>query len=221
MRIRRCTRDKIDRSGAWIEDAVNDQGVAPMTSPLFKLKPISLADFNELLASAPEDARWELINGRVIRGMIGARWEHARIVSNLHIGLGRRLRDKGSPCRVFAESFRLQRDHEETSFLPDIIVACTPLASGATFLKTPTVLMEVLSDDTSALDRGEKWAAYQTIESLQHYVLVARDAVRVELFQRTLDGCHVRTLDCLDQALELPAIDVAIPLAEIYADLFG
>ena len=119
------------------------------------------------------------------------------------------------------DRFRLEVNEGEASFLPDIIVSSTSLPSGATSLTSPTVLMEVLSDGTTSLDRGEKWAAYQKIDSLRDYVLVEHDSVRVELFQRASDGWHVRTLDRLDQVLELAAIDVPIPLAEIYADLFG
>ncbi len=191
-----------------------------MTYPLLKPKPMSLDDFHELLATAPEDERWELIGGRVIRMVVGARWEHSRIISNLHFGLRQRLTQNGSPCRVFTECFRLEVDESQSSFLPDVIVSCMPLPSGATSLKSPTVLMEVLSDGTSQLDRGEKWAAYQQVESLRHYALIERGRPRIELFDREPDGWHVRTLDRLDQILELVAIDVAIPLAEVYADLF-
>jgi hypothetical protein len=34
---------------------------------------MSLDDFEEMLADKPAHAKWESINGRVIRGMVGAR----------------------------------------------------------------------------------------------------------------------------------------------------
>ena len=40
---------------------------------------MSLDDFEELLADKPADEKWELIGGRVVRMMVGARWEHNRI----------------------------------------------------------------------------------------------------------------------------------------------
>ena len=44
-------------------------------------------DFEELLLDRPEHEKWELIGGRVIRGMVGARWEHNRIVANISSAL--------------------------------------------------------------------------------------------------------------------------------------
>ena len=51
-----------------------------MNRPALKAPLMSLDDFEELLADAPEDERWELISGRVVRMMVGARWEHNRII---------------------------------------------------------------------------------------------------------------------------------------------
>ena len=192
-----------------------------MTHPLLKPKPLRLDDFHELLAGAPEDERWELIGGRVIRMMVGARWEHARIVSNLHIGIGHRLKARKSPCGIFSESFRVEVDDPDESMLPDIVVACSPLPPGATSLKTPTVLMEILSRGTEGHDRGIKWAAYQRISTLRHYVLVEREEPRIEVFDRNENGWSLRKLEGLGQTLTLPAIEIDIPLSEIYDSLFA
>jgi hypothetical protein len=40
---------------------------------------MSLDDFEELLPDKPADEKWGLIGGRVVRMMVGARWEHNRI----------------------------------------------------------------------------------------------------------------------------------------------
>jgi Uma2 family endonuclease len=62
-------------------------------------------DFEELPADKPRNERWELIGGRVVRMMAGARWEHAQIVQNVARHLGNRFEDADSPCRVFTETF--------------------------------------------------------------------------------------------------------------------
>jgi hypothetical protein len=41
---------------------------------------LSLDDFEELLADKPRNERWELIGGRLVKMMVGARWEHSAIV---------------------------------------------------------------------------------------------------------------------------------------------
>jgi Uma2 family endonuclease len=182
---------------------------------------MSLDDFEDLLADQPDDERWELIGGRVVRMTIGARWEHNRIIGNLHFELRCRLQAKNSPCRVFTETFRLKSEETSSSLLPDVIVACKPLPRGATSLQDPTIAIEVTSDGTRRRDREDKWAVYQRLPSLRHYAIVGRDAPHIEVFDR-IDGewRGLRVADGLDATLILSALDLAIPFAEIYADVF-
>lgn len=189
--------------------------------PYLQPKPLRLDEFNELLADAPEDERWELLFGRVIRMMGGARWEHAQLVSNLHFGLRRRLEAAASPCRVFTETFRVEIDAVDSSLMPDITVFCSPLAPGATSLSHPKVLMEILSRGTAYRHGGERREAYQRLPSLRHHALVEQAKPAVHVFDRHEESWSERHLDGLGASLELPALDVAIPLAEIYADVFA
>ena len=192
-----------------------------MNRPAPQFKPMSLDDFDELLADQPDDERWELINGRVIRMMVGARWEHNRIISNLAYGLDRRFRSAGSPCRVLRETFRLKHDEADSSTLPDLIVYRRRPAAGATFLTDASILVEVLSDGTRRRDREDKWAVYQTLPSLKHYVLVDRDAPHVEIIDRgEIDWSGHRIADGLAASLTLPDFSIEIPLSEIYEDVF-
>ena len=60
---------------------------------------MALDDFEELLADKPRNERWELIGGRVVRMMVGARWEHGRIVQNIATGLEAGFAPGGPPAR--------------------------------------------------------------------------------------------------------------------------
>lgn len=91
---------------------------------------MNLDDFEELLADKPRSERWELIGGRVVRMMVGARWEHNFIIQNLSAGLQARFRAMGSPCRTLVETFRLKQSSLDSSLLPDIIVRCGVLDPG-------------------------------------------------------------------------------------------
>ena len=126
-----------------------------MASALTKVTPVTLEAFERLAADAPSDERWELVPSRIVRMMVGARWEHNRIINNIGYELRRRLDERGSPCRVFLETFRLRSVEQQSSLLPDVIVQCEALASGATSLERPVVLVEVLSDGPSTRDRKE------------------------------------------------------------------
>ena len=191
-----------------------------MNRPAARPMPMSLDDFDELLADAPEDERWELISGRVVRMMVGARWEHNRIVNNLSEGLNRRLRDLGSPCRTLTETFRVKDEVSPSSLLPDILVYCRRPPAGATFLSDATIVVEVMSKGTARRNREDKWAVYQTLPSLRHYVLVTRDSPHVETIDR-VDGewSAFRIADGLAACLALPGLGLEVPLAEIYADV--
>ncbi len=88
------------------------------------------------------------------------------------------------------------------------------------FIEHPTLIVEVLSDSTAAFDRGDKFAAYRTLPSLQEYVLVDIPSRRVETFRRTQDGdwlfheCLPDRGDCRFKALE-----ISIPFEEIFENV--
>jgi Uma2 family endonuclease len=183
---------------------------------------MSLDDFEELLADKPADEKWELIGGRVVRMMVGARWEHHFIARNLAFGLMQRLRAKGSSCQVFQETFFMKEKAIDSAMLPDVMVHCGAMEPGATSLNDPTVLVEVMSEGSKARDRFEKWAVYQKLPSLRHYVLVERDRAHIETFDRAgAVWAGVQILDGLEAELNLPAIGVSVPLAEIYRDVIA
>ena len=193
-----------------------------MSRPSEPFDDMDLDDFEEALADKPRDEKWELIGGRVVKMMVGARWEHNSIIQNLAAGLQRRLREAGSPCRKLVESFRLKDASLRSSTLPDVIVRCGALPPGATSLDDPTVLVEVMSDGSVGRDRIETWRVYQKMVSLQHYVLVERDRAFVEIFDRRGTGWLAgRVIEGLDASLDLGTLDVAIPLAEIYQDVLA
>ena len=182
---------------------------------------MSFDDFEELLLDKPEHERWELLGGRVLRGMVGARWEHKRIVQNLTVAMMNRFRASGSSCRPFDETFHLRDRSIELNALPDVMVRCGALETGETYLADPVVIVEVLSDGTGQRDRGEKWQRYQKLPSLRHYVLIQRDRPYVEAFHRAEVGWSgLAVLEGLDAVLRLPAVEFEMSLAEVYADVY-
>src|SRR3954447_3996924 len=64
---------------------------------------MDLDDFEELLINKPRDEKWELINGRVVRGMVGARLAHHDIVQNVNFALRTHICAKGLLCRTFTK----------------------------------------------------------------------------------------------------------------------
>jgi len=79
------------------------------------------------------------------------------------------------------------------------------------------VAFEVLSPSTA--DRHLRWkkTAYANLPSLTHYIVAAQDAVDVVVFARDT-GFAERRYRSLSDAIEMPALGISLPLAEIYRD---
>jgi len=193
-----------------------------MNRPSSQYEYMSLDDFEELLPDKPADEKWELIGGRVVRMMVGAAWPHNRIAANMLTALMHQLRAKGSSCRPFAETFWLKQRFLDLACFPDVMVRCGPLPPDAASLDDPVVLVEVVSKGSAQRDRYEKWALYQRLPSLEHYVLVERNQLAVDVFDRVEGGFFERPrMSALADVLHLPKIDFEMTLGEIYRDVIA
>lgn len=192
-----------------------------MTGALRDQHRVSLDDFEEMLADKPYDEKWELIDGHVYKGMVGAVIEHHLIIDNIGHALTLHVRARHMQCRVFRESFYLKKAFDQLSALPDIMVRCGPLKAGVTSIDDPIILFEVVSKGSQARDRMIKRIAYQKLPSLQHYVLVERDSILVDHYIRREDGWYGEPpLETTNGILKLAAIDLALAVSEIYRDVF-
>ncbi len=70
---------------------------------------MSLDDFEELLPDKPDNEKWELIGGLVVRMAVGARWRHKRIIQNVSFALMAEFRRRGADRRPFDKTFILAR----------------------------------------------------------------------------------------------------------------
>ena len=163
------------------------------------------------------DARHEYLNGE-ISAMSGASLVHNIIVSNLVIILGIQMR--GRSCNVFASDMRVKIPVTGLYTYPDIAALCGAPEledEAADTLLNPSVIAEVLSPSTEAYDRGAKFAHYQSIASLQAYVLVSQDRPRIEMFLRRADGNWLYSVaDVPDATVRLDTIDCELLLADVY-----
>lgn len=77
--------------------------------------------------------------------------------------------------------------------------------------------MEVISDCTEAFDRGDKFADYQILESLQEYVLMNSKRQRVECFRRGDDGLWIWKFYTEDKnVFQLKSINFEGSLTNLY-----
>ena len=144
--------------------------------------------------------------------MVGGSNAHTIIQGNVFATLRARLR--GGRCRAMAESSKVVI--ATTTVYPDAIVVCGPIDL-AEDQCAPTVVVEVLLRSTEDHDRGVKWVAYRDLESLQHYVLIAQDARRVEVYSRDAKRWSLQVL-APPEPVALPAIGAELTFDEVYQD---
>ena len=163
-----------------------------------------------------ETVRSEYLDGEII-AMFGASFTHNLITGNIFAELHTCLR--GSGCVVFANEMRVSIPTAESYFYPDVGVVCEePRFEDDVFdtLLNPIVIVEVLSPSTEAYDRGDKFAHYRQLQSLQEYVLVSQDKVRIEHYVRYAAQWILTDFQEPDQQLPLTSIQCELPLQEIY-----
>ena len=153
----------------------------------------------------------------LVVAMAGASLVHNQLVSNLGRELGSRLLERG--CPVLTSDLRVRAGVRY--YYPDVVALCEKPTIEADVrpdtLTNPLVLVEVASSSTSKADRGKKLQTYALIESLQEYWMVEQDEAVVTHATRHGDGWHVRFVRGLEATLESQALDVALPMADVYA----
>ncbi|SMP59212.1 Endonuclease, Uma2 family (restriction endonuclease fold) [Desulfonatronum zhilinae] len=150
-------------------------------------QPISPFTAQEYLAWEAEQAgKHEYYLGEVF-AMGGASRRHVTVAGNVFAALDQILTD--TPCRAYMADMMVEAVAGEVYYYPDVFVTCDPVDHQADrFMRSPVLVVEVLSPSTEGYDRGEKFARYRLIPSLREYVLIDPERLAVDIFQRTDEG---------------------------------
>jgi Uma2 family endonuclease len=166
--------------------------------------------------------RSEVVNGEVF-AMSGGLYPHGQLISRYSRELEDALEDR--PCTVTVADLRLQVAADATYVYPDVMVVCgsPAFADGhRDMITNPAVVVEVLSASTEGWDRGSKFAQYRAVTSLQEYVLVSPEAMRVEWFTREADGSWAyREAEGAGGVCRLERLGVELALGRIYRKVEG
>ena len=153
-----------------------------------------------------------------IFAMSGASNRHNWIFTNLFTALANKL--KGSPCRPYGSDMRMHVPDNTLFTYPDISIYCgDPTSTGfdVDTVVNPTIIIEILSLSTEQYDRGNKFRLYRDIPTLKEYILVDSESIDVEAFRINDKGLwELEEYRFLTEALSVPAMQLTIPLSEIY-----
>jgi len=123
---------------------------------------------------------------------------------------------RGTPYEAFAADMRLQLTINEAdiAYYPDLMVVCDVDDNNEQYTKNPTVIIEILSKSTQRVDMREKFLAYQTIESVQEYIVIKQDVMDILVHQRNNNwkAEHFGEGDML----VIPSIKLEVAVDEVY-----
>lgn len=172
----------------------------------------SYADY--LAAEQTSACRHEFIDG-VIVAMAGGSDEHNRITGRLARLVGNR--ETGS-CGYYPSDQRFWIASRARGRYAAESIICGPPEHPAhddQATTNPTVVIEVLSPSSEGDDDGDKRSDFQSLDSLEAYVLVAQDQRRVKVYRRT-DGAWIVTTYRDGESFELPTLSASIPVGDVY-----
>lgn len=173
--------------------------------------------FEDYLAwEAQQPDKHEFVRGETF-AMAGAKRAHVTVCLNLASAFKAHLR--GTPCRAYMADMKLRVAEADAAFYPDVMVTCDAGDHAAElFLSKPTLLVEVLSENTAAYDRGNKFADYRKSASLREYAVVDIEARRVECYRRNVDNRWVLH-DFSEGDCRFDSIGLSMPLAAVFEDV--
>ena len=180
-----------------------------MNLPHYKIDYISEETYLE--DEKMRDIKHEYFDGEIF-AMAGASISHQRIISNLVINIGTHL--KHSPCEVFSSDIKVRADSGKKYFYPDALVVCDNDDKDAYYTESPRIIVEVLSNSTRKFDKNLKRKVYQSISTLEEYVLIEQDRVEIEISRRSTNWQPVFYF--IDDDITFESIDLTLPVLELY-----
>ena len=151
----------------------------------------------------------EFIDGEIY-AMSGASKNHERISGTIFRKIGNFL--EGSPCEPFSSDVKVKVGSD--FFYPDAMVVCDDQTEDDYYTETPTIIIEVFSKSTRRYDATIKRTAYQSIPTLQEYVLIEQDFVDVEVSKKKDQWSSRHYL--LGDSLILESIGLTIKVEDLY-----
>lgn len=169
-----------------------------------------------LALEAQSEERYEYHDGRIV-AMEGENLRHNQLVGNFIFQFHTQLPKTG--CSPFFLSVRLFRYQNKAYFYPDVVLTCNPAdLESYDSIKSPVLVVEVLSDATAKIDATFKLHEYIRIPSLRHYLMVAQEECRVIHYFRTnsTEPWKLQIFTEMQDVIDLPEAGIQLTLSQVY-----
>ena len=161
-----------------------------------------------------QSERFELVDGRIVRMMVGAKQSHNVVAANILAALLPQTKRGG--CRTTASDTSVRTSPQGVRY-PDIVVDCGPRDPNALEASKPVLVVEISSPSTSTLDATDKLDEYRGHGDIALILLVEPDVVLAKLYRRDAQGIwQVEKYDDIGQSVELPEIGATLALRDVY-----
>lgn len=177
----------------------------------------SISEQDYLEGEKASDLRHEYVDGQVF-AMAGSSVRHNRIAMNIVNFFYNAADAQGGKCEVFSSDIKVNIKHRKSFYYPDVLLSCDETDDEDPYYKNnPCLLVEVLSNSTKDKDRIEKLLAYQMIDSLQVYMMVAQDHASVIVVSKNERGeWFSHHYNEHEEQITLPCLDVVLSVSQIY-----
>ncbi len=176
---------------------------------------MSVEEYLELDRNSP-DLRYEYIDGYA-RMLAGGTLNHASICANVYSTLRGLL--QGGSCIAYTSDAKVLISKRRYLY-PDITVTGDEHDRGEIdAIKSPRLIVEVLSPSTEGYDRGDKFLFYRTCPTIQEYVLVSARRPLVEIFRRETTNLWTLHVYEHDDEVTLTSLNMHFPAAALYENV--
>ena len=175
--------------------------------------------------TADEFLRWnegregkrEFVRGRVVEMMINVTRNHWRLANRLERQIAAQLGDEHYDVGTTDYGVRTP----DGIRFPDVMVDTVAVDGRSLATTSPLLIAEILSKSSIADDFGPKARDYQGLSSLQHYLTLSQDEVRLWAWSRTGDGSwkEPEIFEAGTVSLVIDGIPVSVDLPSLHAGI--
>lgn len=125
-------------------------------------------------------------------------------------------------CKVVDETIKLQILENGKYVYPDIMLTCDESDKNVIYImQHPSLIIEILSKSTADYDKGTKFNLYQTLPSVEYYLLIESRWQSIELYSRTekKNFWTYQRFTEPSEIIEFPNLNFQLSFEDIYQDL--
>ena len=160
------------------------------------------------------DTRYELRVGVPV-AMAPPAIAHGILALRLGARIDTALRSR-PPCFGQSEAGIVRPDRNDTCYIADLAVSCTPPDRGQQLLQDPLLIIEILSPGTALYDRQTKVADYRRIPSVEEILLIDSASVFAEVLRREGDRWITEIVRGPRATLALASIGLTAIMSDLY-----